>query len=204
MPKHDTKTTPVFSNAYREASWSLLSSLFSLLSSGIVQPENTYSCILKMTGQVWKCQKKISINTNHSYHQCSSPLASNEQKVGVSFNQPSRKKMRCEASRCNKTSTPIRYFIVTTSLEGWSTKAKEAPSPRKVRLAQLDTNTRWKPTPLDTIQYAWVVINVGIIVIVLGNGPLLHCTSFAKWVFHRCRCYIMLLAFQIFSGFRLR
>ena len=52
MPKHDTKTTPVFSNAYREASWSLLSGLVSLLSSGIVQPENTYSCILKMTGQV--------------------------------------------------------------------------------------------------------------------------------------------------------
>ena len=29
---------------------------------------------------------------------------------------------------------------MTTSLEGWPTKAKEAPSPHEVRLAQLDTN----------------------------------------------------------------
>ena len=32
-------------------------------------------------------------------------------------------------------------FIVTTSLEGWPTKAKEAPSPHEVRVALLDTNT---------------------------------------------------------------
>ena len=41
-----------------EASWSLLPSLVSLLSGGTVQPENTYSCILKVTGQVWESQKK--------------------------------------------------------------------------------------------------------------------------------------------------
>ena len=29
---------------------------------------------------------------------------------------------------------------MTPSLEGWPTKAKEAPSPHKVRLAPLDTN----------------------------------------------------------------
>ena len=29
---------------------------------------------------------------------------------------------------------------MTPSLEGWPTKAKEAPSPREVRLAPLDTN----------------------------------------------------------------
>ena len=29
---------------------------------------------------------------------------------------------------------------MTPSLEGWSTKAKEAPSPHEVRLAPLDTN----------------------------------------------------------------
>ena len=29
---------------------------------------------------------------------------------------------------------------VTPSLEGWPTKAKEAPSPHEVRLALLDTN----------------------------------------------------------------
>ena len=35
-----------------EPFWSLLASLVSLLSGGIVEPENTYSCILKVTGQV--------------------------------------------------------------------------------------------------------------------------------------------------------
>ena len=44
-----------------EASWSLLPSYLSLLSGGTVQPENTYSCILKVTGQVWESQKRISI-----------------------------------------------------------------------------------------------------------------------------------------------
>ena len=47
--------------------------------------------------------------------------------------------MRCEAGRC-KTSTPYGIFIVTPSLEGSPTKAKEAPSPHEVRLAPLDTN----------------------------------------------------------------
>ena len=47
--------------------------------------------------------------------------------------------MGCEAGRC-KTSTPYGIFIVTPSLEGWPTKAKEAPSPHEVRLATLDTN----------------------------------------------------------------
>ena len=50
--KHDTKTTPVFLPADGEASWLLLPSSVSLLSGGTVQPENTYSCILKVTGQV--------------------------------------------------------------------------------------------------------------------------------------------------------
>ena len=42
--------------------------------------------------------------------------------------------MGCEAGRCNKTSIPQGIFIVTPSLEGWPTKAKEAPSPHEVRL----------------------------------------------------------------------
>ena len=45
--------TPVFWPAYGEASWSLHPSLVSLLSCSTVQPENTYSCILKMTAKVW-------------------------------------------------------------------------------------------------------------------------------------------------------
>ena len=50
--KNGTKTTPAFLLADGEASWSLLPSLVSLLSGSTVQPENTYSSILKVTGQV--------------------------------------------------------------------------------------------------------------------------------------------------------
>ena len=52
MHEHGTKTTLVFLPADGEGSWSLLPSSVSLLSGGTVQPENTYSCILKVTGQV--------------------------------------------------------------------------------------------------------------------------------------------------------
>ena len=52
MRKYGTKTTPVFLPADGKASWSLLPSLVSLLLGGTVQAENTYSCILKVTGQV--------------------------------------------------------------------------------------------------------------------------------------------------------
>ena len=50
--RHGTKTIPVFLLADGEASWSLLPSSVSLLPGGTMQPENTYSCILKVTGQV--------------------------------------------------------------------------------------------------------------------------------------------------------
>ena len=73
MREHGTKTIPVFLPADGEASWSLLLSLVSLLSGGTMQPENTYSCILRLTGQVWESQKLLSINTNQIYHQYSSP-----------------------------------------------------------------------------------------------------------------------------------
>ena len=52
MHEHGTKTTPVFLPADGEASWSLLPSSVALLSGGTVQQENTYSSILKATGQV--------------------------------------------------------------------------------------------------------------------------------------------------------
>ena len=58
MREHGTKTTPAFLPADGEASWSLFPSSASLLSGGTVQPENTYSSILKVTAQVWKSQKK--------------------------------------------------------------------------------------------------------------------------------------------------
>ena len=52
MCEHGTETTLVFLPADGEASWLLLPSSVSLLSGGTVQPENTYFCILKVTGQV--------------------------------------------------------------------------------------------------------------------------------------------------------
>ena len=52
MCEHGTKTTPVFLPADGEASWLLLTSLVFLLSGSTVQPESTYSCILKVTSQV--------------------------------------------------------------------------------------------------------------------------------------------------------
>ena len=61
MSEHGTKTTPVFLPADGDATRSLLSSSVSVLSGGTVQPENTYACILKVTGQVWESQKRISI-----------------------------------------------------------------------------------------------------------------------------------------------
>ena len=93
--QHSTKTILVFLLADGEASWSLLPSSVSLLSGGTVQPENTYSSILKVTGQIWESQKRISINTNHNYHQRSSPKASHNwsnNKIRFSHKQPSRKR----------------------------------------------------------------------------------------------------------------
>ena len=69
MCEHRTKTTTVFLPADGAASWSLLPSSVSLLSGSMVQPENTYSRILKVTGQVSESQKKISMNTkNENQH----------------------------------------------------------------------------------------------------------------------------------------
>ena len=51
--------------------------------------------------------------------------------------------MGCEAGGCNKTSTLKCIFTVMPSLEGWPTKAKEAPSPHEVRLNLLDTPTQY-------------------------------------------------------------
>ena len=60
---HLKKSILVFLLNDRKASQSPLPSSFSLLSSSTVQPENTYSCTLKVTGQVWESQKGMSINT---------------------------------------------------------------------------------------------------------------------------------------------
>ena len=52
MYEHGTQTNPVFLPADGEASGLVFPSLVSLLSGNTVQPENIYSCILKVTGQV--------------------------------------------------------------------------------------------------------------------------------------------------------
>ena len=59
MREHGTKTNLVFLTADGEASWLLLLSSVSLLSGGTVQPGNTYSCILKVIGQVCESEKKF-------------------------------------------------------------------------------------------------------------------------------------------------
>ena len=94
---HGTKTTPVCLPVYLdgEACCLLLPSLVSFLSSNTVRAGNTYSCILKVTGQVWQNKKRISIKTNHSYHQHSSSgvnLNWSTSKIWFTFNQPNREK----------------------------------------------------------------------------------------------------------------
>ena len=60
--QHDTKTSRL-----------LQGSLVSLRSGSTMQRENTYSCIFKVTGQVWERQKRIAININLGDHQHSLP-----------------------------------------------------------------------------------------------------------------------------------
>ena len=67
--RHGTKTVLLLLCADGEASWSLLPGSIALLADDTVQPDITYFFIFKVTGQVWESQKRISINTDHSYHQ---------------------------------------------------------------------------------------------------------------------------------------
>ena len=126
-----------------EAYWWLLSSVISLLSGGTVQPENTYSCILKLTCQVWESQKRKSINTIHNYHQHSSPQSSMDwsiNKVRFSFNQPIRKRWGARLVDVVKHLPHKIFFIRHHHYKGSEPKLKEAPSPHQGRLVLLDTN----------------------------------------------------------------
>ena len=62
--EHGTKSTPVFLPADGELSWLVLPILVSILLGSTVQSQNTYSCILKVTSQVWESQNGIRININ--------------------------------------------------------------------------------------------------------------------------------------------
>ena len=93
--RHEIKTTLIFLLADGEASWSLLLSLVLLLPGGTVPSENAYSCTLKLEGQVWESQKRISMNTSHSYHQRLSHEVSlnwSNGKIWFSFRQLDRKR----------------------------------------------------------------------------------------------------------------
>ena len=59
--QHGPKDTPVFLPGDGEASSLLLWSLVSLISGCTVQPESTYSCFLKVTGQVLDKHQHYSI-----------------------------------------------------------------------------------------------------------------------------------------------
>ena len=120
----------------------LLPSSIFLLSDSTIQPENTYSCILNETGQFTQSQKRMSINTNHSYHQhwfSEASLNWSNNKIRFIFNQTNRKRW---GVRLIDIITHLlhKVFFMTLSLEGWPAKAKEAPFPLEVRLTPLDTN----------------------------------------------------------------
>ena len=112
--QHGLKTIPVSLRNDGKASRLLLRSSVSLLLGGTVKPRNTYSCILKVTGQVRERQKRVSINTNHSYYQRSSPLASlnwSNNKTRFSLNQPNRKRWSPRLDNVIK-HLPHRVFLL--------------------------------------------------------------------------------------------
>ena len=90
-----TKIPPVFLPAGGEASWLLLPSLVFLVSSGTVQPESSYSCILKSGLKKQNKKKRIRNNIDHSYHQHSSPWVSLKADViiQIQFYQPNWEKL---------------------------------------------------------------------------------------------------------------
>ena len=69
--RRGTKITSVLLLADEEDFCTLLPNLVSLLSNGKGEPENTYSCIPNLTGQVRseKAKKRVNINVNDSYRQ---------------------------------------------------------------------------------------------------------------------------------------
>ena len=86
MWEHGTKTTLLLWPADGEASWLLLPSSVSLLSGDTVQPENTYSSILKVTGQVWEDH---NIVTRRAANQGQKVTFSPWGKTGPAGHQPS-------------------------------------------------------------------------------------------------------------------
>ena len=112
---HSTKTIPVFLPADGETSWSLLPSSVSLQSGGKLQPENMYSCILKVTGQVWESQKRMNINTitaTTSIHLSKPVSAESNNKIRFSFKQPNRKRWGAKLADVIK-HLPDKVFLLS-------------------------------------------------------------------------------------------
>ena len=108
-----TKTTPVFLPTGRAACWLLLPSSVSLLSGSTKQPGNTYSRILKVTGQVWESQKKkyvSRLSTATTSVQLPKPVPTDLTIKSDSVLTKLSEKMWCEAGRCSKSPTVKNYY----------------------------------------------------------------------------------------------
>ena len=83
--------------------------------------------------------------------------------------------MGCESGRY-KTSAPYRIFIVTLSLEGLPTKAKETPSPHEVTLVLLDTNPVFQCLRVIVQNmanlYTKIALNCIILKVIVGNDNI--------------------------------
>ena len=117
MWKHGTKTTS-FLPADGKGSCSLLASLVSLLLGGTVQLENTYSCILKVAGQVWESKKKKK-------GQASTLILAT-----ISTHLPKPVSTDLTIKSDSVLTNPLGTFNVTLSLEGWPLNALKRSYPK--------------------------------------------------------------------------
>ena len=119
---------------HKDASWSLLPSSVSLLSGGTVQPENTYSCILKVIGQVLQSQKdkhKHLITATTSIH-LPKPVSTDLTIKPDSLLTNPIARNRWGAKLVNVKHLPLEAFLL------WHHDEKGS-SPHEVRLALLGT-----------------------------------------------------------------
>ena len=114
-----------------EGSLLVATSKFSLLT--IKQHSATRKYLFRSPQNDRSGLERISTNTNHSYHQHSSPevnLNWSNYKVRFSLNQAIRKRWGARLVNVIK-HLHHKVFLLTPSLEGWPTKVKEAPSPHE-------------------------------------------------------------------------
>ena len=125
----------------------LLPSLFSLLSGGSMQLENTHSCNLEAIDEASESQKRINIDNSHSYHQRVHLLKSLSQSQ-----QSYRKRWGTSLVDLIK-HLPYKYIFMTTSLKTWPTNSKEETSAHTVRLTLPYTNPAFLSTSTLDISF---------------------------------------------------